>query len=306
MESRASRRPRSYSTAEDNLADTVRPRLDAAGADLDRLHALTGEWVADDEIGRREVEISLPAHLWLLERTIVELDVRLVIVDVLAVYTRIKGDVYRDSDMRASILAPLAGMAERTGAAVLLLRHLTKAHGSNPLYAGGGSIAITGAARSMLLAAPHPETEGLRVLASSKSNLSAVASSLTYTLEPVEELGCARIVWHGETELGASALLSTSQGAGDEESSDEETEDVRKILEANEGRMRSKDLEEWAELVGISRKRLLGARKRLGISARQEADMKGRNYWIVSLPSVNPVGYLPDPESPSSERRDLQ
>jgi len=62
-------------------------------------------------------------------------------------------------------LAPLAKLAEETGVAVVVVRHLTQSSGGNPLYRGQGSIGIIGAARSALLVAKHPEDEGLRVLA---------------------------------------------------------------------------------------------------------------------------------------------
>ena len=48
-------------------------------------------------------------------------------------------NAHRDQDVRRA-LAPMAKMAERTGAAVLVIRHLNKAPGGNALYRGGGSI----------------------------------------------------------------------------------------------------------------------------------------------------------------------
>ena len=74
---------------------------------------------------------------------------------------------HRDQDVRRA-LAPLAKLAEDTGAAVLIVRHLNKSSGGNPLYRGG-SIGIIGAARSALLVASHPEDESRRVLATLKA-----------------------------------------------------------------------------------------------------------------------------------------
>ena len=81
-----------------------------------------------------------------------------------------------DKDVR-SALKPLKQLAERTGAAILIIRHLNKTPGSNVLYRGGGSIGIIGAARSGLIVGPHPEDEEQRVLASQKHNLSTPGES---------------------------------------------------------------------------------------------------------------------------------
>ena len=83
------------------------------------------------------------------------------------------GDVNsnRDQDVRRA-LTPLKQMAERTGTAIVLVRHLNKTPGGNPLYRGGGSIGIIGAARSGLVVGRHADDDELRVLAGQKNNLS--------------------------------------------------------------------------------------------------------------------------------------
>ena len=108
--------------------------------------------------------------------------------------------------------APLARMAERTGAAVLLVRHLNKAQGGNALYRGGGSIGIIGAARSGLLVGVHPEDEQMRVLAGQKSNLSPMPDSLAYRIATAAN-EAARIEYAGTTEAKADTLLRTPQDA---------------------------------------------------------------------------------------------
>ena len=91
----------------------------------------------------------------------------------------------RDQDVRRA-LTPLKRMAERTGAAVVLVRHLNKTPGGNPLYRGGGSIGIIGAARSGMVVGKHPDDEELRVLAGQKNNLSLSPESLAYGIETAE------------------------------------------------------------------------------------------------------------------------
>ncbi len=200
-------------SAEDGLADTIRPRLEAAGADLDKVVALTAI------LGDGERMPSLPIDLDEIEATVIEHDAALVIIDPLMAYLAADVNSHRDQDVRRT-LAPLSALAERTGAAVLVVRHLNK--GSGPaLYRGGGSIGIIGAARAALLVAPDPEDETRRILAVSKSNLGALPPALAYRVEGDVATGAARIVWEGTTAHTAADLLATpvddeERGARDE------------------------------------------------------------------------------------------
>jgi hypothetical protein len=137
--------------AEDGLSDTVRPRLEAAGADLQRVLALA---TTPDKDGIERL-LSLPEDIPVLRRGVEQVGARLVVVDPLMAFLSGSVDSHRDQDVRRA-LAPLARLAEETGAAVVAVRHLTKTEGSNPLYRGGGSIGIVGAARSALLVAKAP------------------------------------------------------------------------------------------------------------------------------------------------------
>ncbi|WP_162924555.1 AAA family ATPase [Rubrobacter indicoceani] len=188
--------------AEDGLADTIRPRLDAAGADLSRVLAL-----ATIPVGDTERLVSIPEDLRFIEDGINRIGAKLVVVDPIMAFLSGEHDAHKDQDVRRA-LAPLAKLAEKTGASVCVVRHLNKTAGGNPLYRGGGSIGIVGAARSALLLAKHPEDERRRVLASLKSNLAAPAPSLVFTLEESAG-GSVRIEWKGDTTLDATALLAS-------------------------------------------------------------------------------------------------
>jgi hypothetical protein len=153
-------------SAEDGLADTIRPRLDAAGADTSKVLALA---TVPDEDGHDRL-LSIPEDLALIEKGIRRVGARLVVVDPLMAFLSGDTNSHRDQDVRRA-LAPLAGLAERTGAAVLVVRHLNKAAANNPLYRGGGSIGIIGAARMAFVVGKDPQDESRRVLASTKNNL---------------------------------------------------------------------------------------------------------------------------------------
>jgi hypothetical protein len=191
---------------EDGLADTVVPRLMAAGADRQRIHSIDGvpERRATGEI----VRLATLADLGSLEAAIRQTGAKLLVVDPLTAFLPAGVDSHNDAEVRA-VLAPLAALAERTGCAVLVVRHLNKQPGGNPLYRGGGSIAIIGVARAAMLAAPDPtDPEKLRrVLAVSKSNLARKPPSLAYRIEDNGD-GVARIEWLGETAQSAADLLA--------------------------------------------------------------------------------------------------
>jgi AAA domain len=212
-------------TAEDGLADTVRPRLDLAGADASRV--MVWEAVLSTTEDRTELRMpSLPLDVVRLEALVTELAAKLVVVDVLAAYLGDRVDNHHDTDVRRA-LAPLAKMAERTGAAVIVLRHLNKGTGTNAIYRGGGSIGISGQARAILLAGldPNDEDRRRRVLAVTACNLAAPVSSLTYELVSESERGPVRISWTGKSDLSADDLLLDG-GSGDERSDRKEIVDL--------------------------------------------------------------------------------
>ena len=123
---------------------------------------------------------SLISHLGLIEQAIVEQQATLLIIDPILAFTGGREvDANKTNEVRP-VLMQLSVMAERTGCAIVLVRHLNKASGGNSLYRGGGSIGIIGAARSALLVGKDPDDESRRVLAMNKSNLSSPAPSMAF------------------------------------------------------------------------------------------------------------------------------
>lgn len=197
-------------SAEDGLADTIRPRLDAAGADPSRVFALTEIATYDDD-GRATIRTPTLSDLPLIEPMIVERRVKLVVIDVLMAYMPGGVDSYRDQDVR-SVLHRLSAMADRTGCVILLLRHLNKTGAGSAMYRGGGSIGIVGAARAGYLVARDPDDDTRVVFACTKNNLAARPEALAYQLVSAGEV--ARVEWLGTVDTTADDLL---RGSGDEE-----------------------------------------------------------------------------------------
>jgi len=189
---------------EDGIADTVRPRLEAAGADLTRVVAVTAV------PGPRGLHPPrLPFDSLAIIRIVNAHAARLLVVDPLMAYLDAAVTAYRDQTVRAA-LAPLTLLADRAGVAVVVVRHLTKTGAASSLYRGGGSIGIIAAARSGLLVAldPHDPTGQRRVLATTKGNLAQPAPALVYTLEASPTLPAPRVVWHGPADRTPSELLA--------------------------------------------------------------------------------------------------
>ncbi|HEX3151395.1 MAG TPA: AAA family ATPase [Gemmataceae bacterium] len=183
--------------AEDGTASTLVPRLLAAGADLNHI------FVLPDAVTRL---LRLPRNLPTLERAIQSTRAELVIIDPLVAF--LSRAICTGSDqMMRRVLGRMGAMANRTGTAILMVRHLNKKSGQRALYRGGGSIGIVGVARSALLAAEHPAGDGRKVLATLKTNLGPAPRALTYRIVGTES-GSAIIEWLEAIDLTADEALS--------------------------------------------------------------------------------------------------
>lgn len=269
-------------SAEDGLGDTVRPRLDAAGADLQRVVALKGIKTFDEDTEQMYDRIlSLPADINGIESAIESVDGALVVVDPLMAYLGRLIDSHRDQDVRRA-LAPLSQMADRTGAAVVLVRHLTKGGGSNALYRGGGSIGITGAARLVFMFGRDPQDESRVVMARTKGNIAAEPPALAYRLVESLEHGCAHVEWHdGPVAYSATELVAASQESTEERSDRNEAAVwLRGYLVDNGGEAAATDIFKAGDKAGFARHTLQRCRKRAGITAQKTGFSAG---WVWTL-----------------------
>ena len=281
MQAQVTREWVTYRQAEDGLSDTIKPRLEAAGADTSRISSLGT--VSEGTGGRRhERMLSLPEDIPLIEREVQRVEAKLVIVDPLMAFLPKKIDAHKDQDVRRA-LAPFASMAERTGAALQVVRHLSKGEASSPIYRGGGSIGIIGAARMGALVAIDPKDEGRRVLAPTKNNLAVHPKGLVYALEEADN-GAVRVRWAGASEYSASDLLQKVRS---------ETAAVRREAEdflaalLSDGPVTKAAVEEEAKTANISTGTLRRAKTSLGVVAARENEVggeRGAGRWVWKLP----------------------
>ncbi|PVW05444.1 hypothetical protein DEA06_06810 [Microbacterium sp. Gd 4-13] len=283
-------------SAEDGIADTIAPRLEAAGADMDHVHALTEVPIIGDDGKTRMAPPTLPRDIPTIRRLIRHHGVRLVVIDVLMAFLSGQVDSHRDQDIRR-VLHELANLADETGCTIVLVRHLNKAGGSNALYRGGGSIGIIGAARAAFLVARDPDDPERRFFAPTKSNLAAEPPTLAYRLVDSPAHGCARVEWEPEpVEYTASAILgSTSR---DDHPSVAAVDGWLATL-LSDGPVPATEVYRQAEAAGFSIDQTKRARKR--VATLRKDGMTGS--WIWSLPNERTKGAASGdlPSSPASE-----
>jgi hypothetical protein len=263
-------------TAEDGLADTVRPRIDAAGGDPSRVAAI----VAVRE-GENDVPLELPQHVEAINTAIWEVDAKLVIVDPLVAFVGLNVNTWKDHDVRRA-LRPLAALAERAYVAVVFVRHLTK--GAGPaIYRGGGSIGIVGAVRSALLVAQDPEEEERRVLAVVKANLAPDPGSLAFYVED-DGHHRARIRWAGSSPHRANALVSLPEEPEARSALEEAVSLLRELLA--DGPRPVREVEKAAREAGVEPRTLRRARSRLGVRSSPDG-FGGPRILSLPAPSVD-------------------
>jgi hypothetical protein len=179
-------------------------------------------------------------------------------------------------------------LEERNGELVLVVRHLNKAAANNPLYRGGGSIGIIGAARMAFVVGKDPQDENRRVLASTKNNLAMPPASLMFGLEEAEG-GSVRVNWLGQSEVSARDLLATPQ---DQEHADARSEAVEFLNEVlADGPVAASQVKGEAEDAGISERTLARAKKTVGVISYREGETgeRGKGQWLWRLPVVDVV-----------------
>jgi hypothetical protein len=265
-------------TAEDGLEDTVVPRLEAAGADRSRIRAL--DMVPMEGGQGKEFRLPvLPGDSHFIKAAVEKMGAALVVIDPLTAYLGAEINSHRDTDCRRALF-PLAKLAEDTGAAVLVVRHLNKAAGGNPLYRGGGSIGIIGAARSGLLVCKDPDNPDHRVLASSKCNLAKLPPSLAYALDTAPN-GALRIGWIGPSAHTAESLLAVPRDDEDKNAVQDAVETLRAIL--CNGMVSGDEVKREARKAGISERTLYRAKGILAVKSKLIGFGKD-GKWFWSLP----------------------
>ena len=234
-----------YQTAEDGLSDTVKPRLEEAGADCDYI------LVIDDS------EKSLTMDDDRLEKAIDKTKAKVLILDPIQAYLGNGVDMNRANEAR-DMTKRLGQLAERTGCAVLLIGHMNKASGVKAAYRGIGSIDFFAVARSVLLVARVAEQENIRVLAQIKSNLAEEGQPIAFERRKDE------FRYMGAYDITIDELL----GGYCKTNKIQQAKQLIKGLYGKNVLISSADMEQKAEAIGVSKRTLDMAKKELNIKSK--------------------------------------
>ena len=268
-----------YVAGEDPEHEVLRPRLQHAGADLSRVHI--------------ESAMSFPADLARLEKSVIDIGPTLVVLDPIAALLNV--GISRFNDSIRLVSTPLAELAERTGAGVILIDHANKhvTAGAHPLQAvGGGGSGLPAAARMVFLAGQDPRDEERIVLACVKATACETPPAIGFRLDSAtfadakgaEGSAALLLAEDGEFAFDARTLLGGEPGHKSGRPPEEREKASAWLvgyLFAADSPRSTKEVEEDARRQGITSATLRRASEDLAI-IKQKA---GRS-WAWSLPSA--------------------
>jgi predicted ATP-dependent serine protease len=235
-----------YQTAEDGLADTVKPRLELAGADCERI-------VVIDESDK-----SLSMVDERLEEAILKTKAKLLILDPIQAYLGGGMDMNRANEAR-DMTKKLGALAEKYKCAIVLIGHMNKASGNKAAYRGMGSIDFFAVARSVLLVGRVEGEPQLRAVVQIKNNLAAFGHPKAFALS---EDGFR---WMGDYEITADEVLG---GIAPKANKMEQAKRMLRELAETTNAVQSSEVFEMADEQGISKRTMENAKKELGIRAK--------------------------------------
>ena len=270
---------------EDNLEKTIRPRLEANGANLEKIHYLDGIGKGDSN---SDCELfNLKSNLTQLETMINEIKgVTMIVVDPLSAY--LAGvDTYNNKDVR-SMLAPLSNLAGRYDIAIVGVEHPPKSSNGRAMNQVGGSIAFVAASRSAYLVSKDPEAEERRLFLKIKNNLSNYSGGISFTVESHKlpnGIGISKVLWDDEpVEITADEVLAYYN----QTEFQHKKESRKKWLqeELAEGPKNVAEVEKKALTQGITKKQFRNLREKMCIESNKTSFKGG---FEMSLPDSNNI-----------------
>ena len=248
-----------YQTAEDGLADTVKPRLDLAGADCEQIIVID------------ESDKSLSMADERLEEAIQTTGAKLLILDPIQAYLGGGMDMNRANEAR-DMTKKLGALAEKYKCAIVLIGHMNKASGNKAAYRGMGSIDFFAVARSVLLVGRIEGEPNVRAVVQIKNNLAAFGHPKAFALSE------AGFRWLGDYDITADEILG---GIAPKANKLEQAKQLLRKLAETSNAVQSNEIFDMAEEQGISKRTLESAKKELGIRAK-----KINNSWYWELDRI--------------------
>lgn len=245
-----------YQCAEDDVADTIKPRLVAAGADCDKVAYII------DDLGDLSFEDAR------IEETIEKTGARLLVIDPIQAFLVQDSDMQSAARMRSS-LRRLADVAARYQCAVVLVGHMNKAQGGKNLYRGLGSIDIAAIARSVLMVSRDNANPLMRYMIPIKASLAPEGAAIGFTFAD------GNFKWLGRCNVDLGSL--DEGGLLPSEKLMRAKSYLIQVLK--EGDMPSTKIFEMMESIGIKKRTVKSAKKEAGIQT-----YKKNAAWYWRLP----------------------
>jgi putative DNA primase/helicase len=259
--------------AEDDPADTVKPRLIAASADVSKISYLRAVQI-QQKAKKQERAIALDEDLALLETELKrDPEIGLVTIDPISSYLG-RADVNKDQELRR-VLIPVKELAERTGVTIIGLGHFNKRSDVGALNRVGGAVAMSAVPRAVWTFGKSPNEEDVFLMQRGKLNVTGRTTGLRYRFG-VKELptGPAPFIeWGGEETRTAEEILDLERNP-EGKRQDKAARFLSDFL--SEGPKSSADILQEGTKRGISRGALFEAKKQLGISAER---IDGHWWW---------------------------
>jgi putative DNA primase/helicase len=273
-------------SSEDDAADTIRPRLQAMGANLDYIHLVDAT-----TLNGEKRPFNPATDMDYLKSAMKSNDVSLLIID--PIVSAVTGDMNKSNEVRRGLQA-IVDFASEINCCVLGITHFAKGTtGRNPAERVIGSVAFGAFARMVLVAARDEETEG-RVFVRAKSNISTDTGGIRYAIEEAtldqSKIKATHIVWGEQIDGSSREILAEveHQDNGKDNGNDKLVEAKEYLLEAlKAGPQAAKRIIDDAIQLGIaSEKTIYRAKKMLKVRSKKQ----GLEWlWMEPLP-LKPIG----------------
>ena len=262
---------------EDDLCDTIKPRLMRAGADDQRTYVIEGVFNKPPLVDLRyKRRFRIQEDILSLRQVLKELwPVRLVVFDPITAYCG-NGDGVAMSVVH-SMLAPLIELAAEYQVAILCTTHL-RGSSRKAVYSAVGNLSFTTAARAVWGLVPDPRDKARRLMVPVKMNLAPNAAGLAFRID-VE----GKLVWETEpVPLSADEALDEKKLGTKLEAASWLFEEVK------EGEQRSRDLfRRGTSEMGFSKSTIDRARTLLKLNVRH-VGRRGERHTMWSLSDQTP------------------
>lgn len=255
---------------EDDINDTLLPRLIACGADTSRVRFLKGSW--DFAKLQSEAKLMVP-------------DLAIIVLDPIVI--TVAGDSHKNAEVRKG-LGPLQELAEETDSLILGITHFTKGtSGRDPVDRVTGSLAYGAASRLVMATAKDAENPDIRFFTRAKINIGPEGGGWQYelvqkSLRPKFEIDEAQFIKWGDAINGsAKEILDKAEGVEtNSRRKDEKREDAKDWLRTKlkDGPVAHNAIMLDLDDAKISKRTLTRAKEELEIESHQQS---GCWWWCL-------------------------